>query len=490
MTESTDEDVSFATATDLAGRVRRREVGALELAEHQIARIERLDGDLNAVVVRDFDRALADARKADQTTISTPPDELGPLHGVPVTVKESYDLEGHPTTWGISEFADNVAKSDAEATRRYRRGGGVILGKTNVPLALGDFQSYNRIHGTTNNPWDHTTSPGGSSGGAAAALAAGLSALECGSDIGGSIRNPAHYCGVYGHKPTWGVVPPQGHALPGVMAGPDIAVSGPLARSADDLRLAMDLLAGPEPLDAPGWALRLPEPTKTSLSDYRVAIWADDERAPVSAEISSRAEEVGRLLGDLGATVSTEARPAIDIDVAHRNYMTMLWAILGADLPTAQYRARRLAAGDLDPADHSDAAIAVRAAALSHRAWISTVNRRETLRHAWRAFYDEWDILICPQSATTAMGHDHRPMDERTVEVDGAEQPYFQQIFWAGHAIGGSFPSTVFPTGLSAASMPIGLQAMGAEYHDLTTIEFTRLLAAELGGFTPPPGYS
>src|SRR5262245_3274794 len=206
-------DVAFRPAVDLARMLRSKEIGSLELTEHYIARIERLDREINAVVVRDFERARAAARAADARLAAG--ETAGPLHGVPMTIKDSYDVRGLPTTWGIPLFKDNVASRDAEVVARLKRAGAVFLGKTNVPFSLGDFQSYNEIYGVTRNPWDLGRTPGGSSGGSAAALAAGLTGLECGSDIGGSIRNPAHYCGVYGHKPTWGIVPPQGHALPG-----------------------------------------------------------------------------------------------------------------------------------------------------------------------------------------------------------------------------------------------------------------------------------
>jgi len=480
-------DPSFCSATELARRIRDREIRSAELTEHYIERVERFDGELNAVVVRDFERARRAAAEADARQDAG--ETLGPLHGVPMTIKESYDLEGLPTTWGIPQFAENVAKSDSESVRACKAAGAVFLGKTNVPLNLADFQSYNDIYGTTKNPWDPSRSPGGSSGGAAAALAAGLTGLESGSDIGGSIRNPAHYCGVYGHKPTWGVVPPQGHALPMMVAGPDIAVCGPLARSAEDLALAMDVLAGPQPLDRPGWRLRLPAPARRSLADFRVAIWPTDELSPVASEIAERAVRVGETLAKLGATVSDTARPAFDVRASHMTYMNLLNSVISASLPIELYEAMRERAAALDPDDLSNDAVAARASVLSHRDWLATNDARETLRYAWRDFFDEWDVLICPQSATPAFEHDHGPMGARTLKVDDEDQPYFQQLFWAGLVTAAYLPSTVFPTGPSLTGLPIGLQAVGAEYQDRTTIEFARLLADEIGGFAPPPGY-
>jgi amidase len=481
-------ELCFSSAGDLAGRIRAGEISSVELTELFIDRIERLDGDINAVVVRRFDAAREAARRADEQLAGGT--SVGPLHGVPMTIKESYDLAGLPTTWGHPQFRDNVATADSESVKAYQQAGAIFLGKTNVPINLGDFQSYNEIYGTTGNPWDLERTPGGSSGGAAAALAAGLTGLESGSDIGGSIRNPAHFCGVYGHKPTWGIVPPQGHSLPPAIAGPDIAVCGPLARSADDLALAMDLLAGPEPLNRRGWKLELPRPEKQSLREFRVALWPTDAQAPVSTEIADRVAMVGETLSKLGATVSDRARPAFDVEASHLNYLKLLNSVIGASIPEEAWKRIQQAVEHSNPADTSAGLASLRGAVLSHRDWIRAQNARERLRHAWRDFFDEWDILVCPQMATTAFVHDHSDLQSRTVEVDGQSRPYFEPLFWAGLVTGVYLPSTVFPTGPSAAGLPIGLQAVGAEYDDLRTIDFTRLLAREIGGFVPPPAYS
>jgi len=479
--------IAFQSATELARRIRAGEISSRELTELYIDRIERLDGALNAVVVRDFARARAAADAADRARAEGR--DLGALHGVPMTIKESYDIAGLPTTWGIPEFRDNVAATDSETVRRYKAAGAHFMGKTNVPRELADFQSYNDIYGTTNNPWDVTRVPGGSSGGSAAALAAGFTALESGSDIGGSIRNPAHFCGVYGHKPTWGIVPPQGHALPGMLAPPDIAVMGPLARSAEDLALALDIVSGADPLNARGWKLDLPRPVKRSLAEYRVAVWPSDERAPVSTEIADRAQQLADRLARLGATVSDQARPAIDLDRSHETYLYMLNGVMAAGMPEDQFRATQALVASLAPDDRSTPAVMARAAVQHHRDWLRYNNGREQLRHAWRAFFDEWDILICPQVATPAFPHDHSPFETRTLTVNNEVQPYIQQIFWAGAITVAYLPSTVFPTGPSREGLPIGLQAVGAEYNDHVCIDFARLVGLEIGGFVPPPGY-
>src|SRR5262249_20838521 len=243
------------SARRLAADIRRKKLGCLELLDLYLSRVEKYDPAINAVVVRDFDNARRRARAADRALARG--QAWGPFHGVPMTIKGSYDVAGLPTTWGVPSLRDNVVRSNAVVVDRLLSAGAVLFGKTNVPLYLGDWQSFNAIHGTTSNPWDLTRAPGGSSGGSAAALAAGLTALEAGSDIGSSIRNPAHFCGVFGHKPTWGIVPRHGQALPGQVAPVDIDVVGPLARSADDLALALSIMAGPDAIDAAGWQLRL-----------------------------------------------------------------------------------------------------------------------------------------------------------------------------------------------------------------------------------------
>src|SRR5256712_1374418 len=265
-------DVPFRSARQLAADIKKKKIGCLELLDLYLARVEKYDGALNAVVVRDFERARARARAADRALAKR--QVWGPLHGVPMTIKESYDVAGLPTTWGVPAYKGHLATTNAVAVDRLLGAGVVLFGKTNVPLYLADWQSYNAIYGTTNNPWDVSRAPGGSSGGSATALAAGLTALEAGSDIGSSIRNPAHFCGVYGHKPTWGIVPRTGQALPWQKAAPvDIDVVGPLARSADDLAIALSAMAGPDAIEAAGLERRLrPPPPEAPAGLQAVAV--------------------------------------------------------------------------------------------------------------------------------------------------------------------------------------------------------------------------
>ena len=479
------QDLAFRPAMELAELVRSSAISSVELTRHFIERIERFDDDINAVVVRTFERALEDAAAADAALARG--EASGPLHGLPLTIKESYVMQDTPATWGIEAQRDNVADADGLAVSRFRAAGAHFLGKTNVPVDLADVQSYNPIYGTTNNPWNLERTPGGSSGGSAAALAAGFSALEAGSDIGGSIRTPAHFCGVFGHKPTWGIVPMSGHeVVPGV-PDPDLSVCGPLARDAADLAVALDVMTGPTEREATGWRLELPGPGFRELAELQVAVWANEDIAPVSAETVARVQRVADAFARLGATVSDTARPDFDVRKANLVYQNLLTAVMSSGQPASHIEKIRERVATLDPADLSADAIAARASVMSHREWIRHDFRRERLRRAWDAFFRDWDVLVCPQFAVPAIPHDHRPIAERTTLVDGEARPYFESDFWSGLVVASYLPSTCLPTGPSSEGLPIGVQIVGAPYRDHTTIECARRLADEIGGFVAPP---
>ena len=475
---------AFDSATQLAEKLKIREASALELLDECLARIERIDADTNALCWLD-----AEGARARAASIAESPDEHRPLLGIPMTVKEAFDLVGSPTTWGVPEFADNIASTDSVVVERLKAAGAVVFGKTNVSVMLGDIQSYNSIYGTTNNPWDLSRTPGGSSGGSGAALAAGLSILEMGSDIGGSIRTPAHYCGVFGHKPTWSLVPSRGHGLPYMVSEPDIAVVGPMARSAFDLEVMLRLLAHPDELDR-GIRYELPTLAGRNLGDLRVAVWSNDEVAPVTREIAGRVELVAQAFRDAGATVDYEARPVRSAHT-HDVYYRLLFAFIGAGEGTdEQYEARRRKAAALAAEDHSERALELRASTMDHRTWLGLNSERDRLRWAWQAFFQDYDIVLAPQTATPAMVHDHRPFGERTIEVDGTTQPYWQQIFWAGLPGISHLPSTVIPTGPGDAGLPIGVQIIGPAYGDLVTIQCAQLLEREGFAFQAPLAYA
>jgi amidase len=446
----------FSDATTIAARIRRKELSAVEALDYFRGRIERFNRDINALIVLDWERAYRSARARDAALASGA--MTGPLHGVPMSIKESFDVAGLPTTRGDPQFAKNIPSEDDIVVQRLQAAGAVLFGKTNVPLQLTDLQSYNEIYGITRNPWNLERGSGGSSGGSAAALAAGLAGIEFGSDIGGSIRGPAHYCGVYGHKPTYNLIGVSRLGVPGRVTLPDLCVAGPLARSAEDLALMVELLAAPGPLDAHR-QMQLSAPP-TSLQGLRVALWAQDSQAPVQMCITERCLWLGGELARRGATVSDSARPKFSSEQARIVYRE----ILNAETDVTS--------------------------TLTHRQWLQLNEQRAQLRLAWRQFFQEWDLVICPVAATTAFPHNHGAYHGRKLLVDGMQLPYFQQLFWAGLATCSYLPSTAFPTGPDAEGLPLGLQAIGAECNDRLTIAFAGWLARELGGFRPPPGYA
>jgi len=481
-------ELAFLSATAIAAKIRDRELGCEEILSYYLDRVDRYNKPLNAVVVDVREQALEDARARDQAVAAG--ESLGPLHGVPMTVKESYNLAGTPTTWGHPEWRDNIASEDAESVKRLKKAGAVVFGKTNVPLMLADFQSYNDVYGTTNNPYDRTRGPGGSSGGSAAALAAGLTGVEAGSDIGGSIRNPSHYCGVFGHKPTWNLLWMRGHSPPGDMRGtPDISVIGPMARSANDLETAVKAMAGPDEIMARGYRLDLPSLNGRTLKDLRVAVWADDENVPVNADVRARVEEVATAFRDGGAAVDHSARPEFDARRAHETYSVLLQATMAARMPDAEYEGLRAYVANLDPDDDSAAARVFRAQVASFKTWKQNDERRSQVRWRWHEFFRKFDLMLMPIMCTAAFRHDHRPMGQRTIIVNGAEQPYFDQVFWAGLASASYLPSTVIPSGLNDEGLPIGVQIVGPEFGDLITIGAAQMMEAAGFGFTPPPDY-
>jgi amidase len=477
-------ELAFSSATDLARLIQQKRISSFELTQYYIERIERFAEALNAVVVMDFERALDAARLSDEALARG--SRLGSLHGVPMTIKETFDVSGLPTTWGVPEQRNIIVQDDAAVVAQLKAAGAHFMGKSNVPLRLADWQSYNDIYGTTNNPWDTARSPGGSSGGSAAALAAGLTGLEFGSDIGGSIRNPSHFCGVYGHKPTYGIVPTHGHNPLGVLSAPDLNVVGPMGRSAEDLGLALDVVAGPDRFRSPGWRLALPQPRACTLRGLRVAIWPKQDSVPTSGEISDRVQKVGDVVARAGAVVSDLARPEIPAKDIHRTYLNLVGSTGLVNLPDKHYSFNQRWAAELDTNDESPLAVLTRARVMDHRSWCDHHEARTNYRLRWRTFFENWDVVICPISATTAHEHDHRPKHERTLIVDTAQSSHYEHYFWVGLATVAYLPSTAFPSGLSPAGLPIGLQIIGPEYGDRTTIEVARLIAQELGGFQAP----
>lgn len=479
----------FLPAYRLAALVRARKIGSLELLNLYLARVERFNPQLNAICVLDVDRARARARAADRALSKN--QVWGPLHGVPMTVKESFDVTGLPTTWGRPELKDNVPAENALAVGRLMGAGAVVFGKSNVPTLLADWQTFNPIYGTTNNPWDVTRGPGGSSGGSAAALAAGLTGLECGSDIGASIRNPAHYCGVYGHKPTYGICATTGQTLPPFLGDSDISVIGPLARSAKDLEIALAVIAGPDTSHGKAWTLRLPRASKNAWRQWRIGVMLNTAVADVDRSVQDRIQAVADFAATHGAKVDDRARPDIDVMEANRVYISLLRAATSRSLTDAMFARHADIATSVRFGDDSYEALMVKGSAASHREWLYLDEARQRMRAKWAEFFNDWDVLLCPTAATTAFPHNQQGERwERTIEVNGTPQPSTTQLFWAGFSGVSYLPSTVAPAGHSAGGLPIGVQIVGPEYGDLTTIAFARLLEQEFQGFVAPPGYA
>ena len=393
-----------------------------------LSRIEKFDGDLNAVVCKRVEHARDLARKADDAVSKG--ESWGPLHGLPMTVKDSYNVEGLPTTFGIPQFRDNVVASNAVAIERLESAGAIVFGKTNIPFNLADIQSFNEIYGTTNNPYDLEKTPGGSSGGSAAAVAAGFSPVEMGSDIGGSIRAPAHFCGVFGLKPTWNIMPLRGHSVLGALTPRDISVIGPFARNAQDLELLLDIVAGADDLHFPGWSLSLPKADQKELRDFKVAVWSDESIAPVDSEIIDRVELVAKIASSHGATVNFEARPSFSVKESHDTYEKLLHAAMSAQVPEDEFLSRWEKRQNLDSDDFSDLARLTRNTTLLHREWFAANERRTKLRWEWYEFFKDYDVVLAPVTPVCAFPMIKIPRFPKGYsKVNGKERPYNDLFF-------------------------------------------------------------
>jgi amidase len=481
------------SAAQLADALRTKRLSSLELTDRLIARIERLDTRLNAVIARDFDRAR-DAAKACDAALAR--GDTGPLLGVPMTVKESFNVAGLPTTWGIPEAKGYRAREDALIVSRVRAAGAVILGKTNVPLVLADWQSYNAIYGVTRNPWDLERTPGGSSGGSAAALAAGFGPLSLGSDIGGSLRVPAHFCGVAALKPTHGLVPSRGQVPPGAPAlprEPDLAVVGPMARTVGDLVRLFDVIAGPDEQGlGAGYRLALRPPRHGALKDYRVLLLDTHPMAPTAQAIRQALDRLGGRLERAGVRVLRSHPSLPDLADVARAYARLLMSFTAAFWPEQVFDQARAAAAAIPADDRSLGAELARGVGLSHRDWVAADNARAMHQQQFRALFEQVDVVLCPAMAVTAFRHDHsEPQYLRRLDIDGHPAPYSSTgLVWASAATSTGLPAAVVPIDRGDSPLPIGVQVIGPYLEDRTVLAFAAHLEREFGGFVPPPGYA
>ncbi len=478
----------FATATELLADLRAGRVTSNELTEMYIGRIEKHDKHLNAVVERDFARAREQAEAADRGG-------GGALRGLPITLKESFNVSGLRTTCGVPGWKDFVSKHDAPTWAWLRGAGAVLLGKTNVPPMLQDWQSTNTIYGRTNNPWDLGRTPGGSSGGSAAAIAAGLSALEVGSDIGGSIRVPAAFCGVYGHRPSETLLPRSGQfpfpPMPNV--GLVMGVQGPIARSAEDLDLALSVLAGPEVGEDIAWRVELPAPRHERLGEFRVGVRPSIPWVVLDDRIAATLDDLAARMARIGCTVGRVQPEGFgDWKEHYLLYRMLLIMMVSARMPEER---RQLILGWYRKRDDEFTRAFARGLEAPPGEYLLWIAARERYRAAWREFFRKWDVLLAPAFSTLAYPHVERPFpsDENdfdlTLTINGQPAPYMRCTFYPSVATLAGQPATAFPVGLSRESLPIGLQAIGPYLEDRTPIRFAALLAKEIGGFTKPPGY-
>jgi amidase len=482
------DNVAFAGATRIAADLARGAYSSRDIVDLFISRIERFDGDINAVVVRRFEEARREADAADKERAAAR--IRGRLHGVPMTIKECFDFTGLPSTYGHPELAGTRAAADAVTVARLRGAGAIVLGKTNVPLDLADWETHNEIYGHTRNPWDLGRSAGGSSGGSAAALAAGLCSLELGSDIAGSIRTPATFCGVYGHKPTFGVLPIRGANNPDpALAARDILVAGPLAQSAFDLEMAFDIMAGRDVDDGAVWEAVLSAESRDRLRGWTIAIVADDPTFRVDGSIRNALLKLGDALEAEGAVVDREPPMPLSSQEHFELYVTLLRSVSSTRYTLDYIEALRPKAEGFAASDKSYDALMHRGLTLSHAAWIRADDRRLALRRRWREFFSRYDALICPQTTLNAIPHSLGiPRKDQFFPVDGELRCATDNYYWTALPSLSYLPATAIPLDLHDG-LPVGGQIIGPEFGDKRCLRLAQLLERTFRAFRPAPAY-
>ena len=468
---NSDESLAYESASELAALLRKGELGALELLDHYLDRIERLDGPIGSVVTLAVERARREATAAD--TARSRGDALGPLHGLPVTIKDSIETEGIRTTSGSRLYSEHVPAADAPVVARLRAAGAIVFGKTNLSELAGDIQSFNDLHGTTSNPWDHTRTAGGSSGGPAAAVSAGFTAFDLGSDIGGSIRQPAAVCGVFGLKPSYGIVPGRGHipGAPGTLAEADVAAIGPIGRAAQDLDLVLGVIAGPDTDRAAAWRLELPEPEVG-----KIGVWVDDGEFPLADGVRRCIAEAAEHAG------AVEFRPSLDLAEMMQLYFELLSPLLSLGETDDTVAGWQAAAAVEQPPTFADERVWEYWSVGLARDWLAANEQRLRLLARWRDETRGFAAVLCPVTTVTAILHDHSVSARRLVSIDGVVHPYRAQSPWLW-AIGLLYvPAVSAPVGFSDG-LPVGAQVVAAYGHDRTAIEVAR----RIGRYVAPP---
>lgn len=455
-------DIVFSSTTQLAADIQARRVSAREVLEAHLAQIDRHNPALNAIVTMNTERAHERAREADEAVARG--EVWGPLHGVPFTLKDAHATAGMRTTTGFPPL-DHVPQEDGTVAARLKAAGGILIGKTNVPAMLGDFgRTENLLFGRTNNPWDVGRTPGGSSGGAAAALASGMTPFEVGTDLSGSLRIPAHFCGLFGLKPTEHRVSVDG-LIPGLPPPRSVRIMsciGPMARTVEDLALVYAIIAGPDGRDTDVPPVPIDEVSTLNLKDLRIAVAPTFPGFPVAAEIRDAVRELAQRLQSLGAAVEEATLPALDFSQEGASAGALIGMMTGATQPEAEQPPTTLAQ------------------------YLEALHRRDQSMVAWEQFFQKWDTLLCPASMTTAFPHREGwsplPIDGQEVDY-GMAAAHCVLFNYTGH------PAAVLPYQRDGDGLPIGIQMVGKRWDESRLLAIANALLTVTGEFQRPPGY-
>lgn len=476
-------DILALDATEQLSALAKGQISARELLQAAVDRADSTAKSLNAVVARDLDRAIADALSVDERRARG--EQLGRLAGLPMTVKDIFDIDGRPASAGFRPETDPTVR-DAAVVARARCADAVVWGMTNTPAGSSDYQTYNRVYGTTNNPWDVSRTPGGSSGGSAAAVAAGVTALEIGADIGGSLRVPASFCGVLAHKPTYGAVSQRGLWKVESDAGWDLLVVGPMARSARDLELLLSIIEDSRAAE---------DAAPLTLKKLKVGLWLDEPAFALDPEVKAAIETFAQKFSGAGALVEPLASP-IDARQLMFAYTMLLYPLIKAEAGLAErvlYEALRgpakialaLGASPLSPAQ------AILAASARHREWLSADGARRRMRQAAEQIIGRYDVVLAPVAPVTAFKHDHRPLPQRRLMLsDGRKVEYTQPLNWNALATVCGLPATAIPVSTSPSGLPVGAQLISVGGSDHRLLRIAQAIEAEIGGFVAPPSFS
>jgi amidase len=450
-------------------------------------RIQKYNPKINAFVTLLEDQAMQRAKEADEALARK--QSWGPLHGVPIVIKDGFSTAGVRTTAGAKMLEKHVPTQDAVAVERLKKAGALIVGKTNVPEFLSDWQSYNQFAGTTNNPWDLTRTPGGSTGGGAASLAAGFGFLELGSDIGGSIRVPSHFCGIYGHKPTLDLVPLKGHIppLPGAQLPAELPVAGPMARSAQDLFLELELIAGPTTPESIGYRWTPPAPRRTNLKEFRIGYVLDDPYCRLDAPVLETISKAIANLRKHGVTLTEGWPQGVDPKATNETYYRLLAAFLSVTVPEEQFGQLQESLSRVKGLEK----LWGEGVTSLHKQWLLYSGQRLKARELWQEYFKAHDCFLMPTNFVAAFTHDHSEnFFERVITTAAGKRPYMDQLSWISYATLTGCPATIAPVGQTSNGLPVGIQIMGPFMEDTTTIKVAELMSEVVGGFAPPPGLS